>query len=301
MNIRVQGVSQRKKKKKEWSLFFLALPLMMLVFLFSYAPLFGWLLSLFEYVPGTPIFQNKFVGLKYFRLLFTGRDMRRAIGNTLVFSSVKLLLLSMPMLFAIMLNEITHTRFRKAVQTMTTLPYFISWIIVYSFAFSIFGGDGLLSQIFGVRSNMLTDINNVYIFQSALTLWKGLGWDAIIYIAALAGIPQELYEAAYVDGAGRFKSAIHVTLPGLMPTFIVLLLLFVANFINGGMDQYFVFKNSLVMDRIETLELYSYRLGLQLSDYSFATTVGIFKSVISVTLLFSTNALAKKIRGQAII
>ena len=165
----------------------------------------------------------------------------------------------------------------------------------------MFSSEGLITQALGMKQSILTDKDAVYWFQSLLTLWKNLGWDAIIYIAAIAGIPQELYEAAAVDGAGYFRRAIYITIPELMNTFIVLLLLFIANFINNGMDQYFAFRNTLVLDQIENLELYSYRLGLQLGDYSFATAVGIFKSVVSIALLFAANTFAKKVRGTPII
>lgn len=289
------------KKKKAWHLFWLAMPLMAFVILFQYVPLFGWILSVFEYKPGTPLFKCEFVGLKYFQLIFTGKDMARALTNTLVFSTIKLVLLVCPMIFAILLNEIRSNRYRKCVQTLTTLPYFISWIIVYSLSFSLFSNEGLITNMLGMRKSLLINEDAVYAFQSSLGIWKNLGWDAIIYIAAIAGIPQELYEAAAVDGAGRFRMAIHITVPELMNTFIVLLLMFVGNFINSGMDQYYAFSNNLVIDKIETIELYTYRLGLQQMDYSYSTAIGIFKSVISVILLFGTNTLAKKVRGENIV
>lgn len=289
------------KKKKAWHLFWLAMPLMAFVILFQYVPLFGWILSVFEYKPGTPLFKCEFVGLKYFQLIFTGKDMARALTNTLVFSTIKLVLLVCPMIFAILLNEIRSNRYRKCVQTLTTLPYFISWIIVYSLSFSLFSNEGLITNMLGMRKSLLINEDAVYAFQSSLGIWKNLGWDAIIYIAAIAGIPQELYEAAAVDGAGRFRMAIYITVPELMNTFIVLLLMFVGNFINSGMDQYYAFSNNLVIDKIETIELYTYRLGLQQMDYSYSTAIGIFKSVISVILLFGTNTLAKKVRGENIV
>lgn len=293
--------STASHKKRPWHLFWLAMPLMAFVILFQYVPLFGWILSFFEYRPGTPLLKCEFVGLKYYYLIFTSKDMARAMGNTLIFSTIKLLLLLCPMIFAILLNEIRSNRYRKYIQTITTLPYFISWIIVYSFSFSLFSNEGLITTLLGMKKSLLINKDAVYAFQSLLGLWKNLGWDAIIYIAAITGIPQELYEAAAVDGAGRFRMAIHITVPGLMSTFVVLLLMFVGNFINSGMDQYYAFSNNLVIDKIETIELYTYRLGLQQMDYSFSTAIGIFKSVISIILLFGTNALAKKIRGESII
>jgi len=297
----------RKKNKKQWNLFFIALPFMILVLLMSYVPIGGWILSLYDYIPGKPLFKNEFVGLKYFKMFFTDRDVIKVLKNTLIFSGIGFLLSPLPMIFAICLNEITRTRFRKIAQTITTFPHFISWVIVYSFAFSIFSNDGVLNEVLMKLgfienpTNILTNVNIVYPVQIAISNWKSLGWNAIIYIAAIAGIDQEQYEAATIDGAGRLGMAIHITVPGLMPTFIVLLLLSVSNFINTGYEQYFVFKNALVYDKIEVLDLYIYRMGLQIFDYSYATAVGMIKSVISIAMLMIANNLAKRIRGTAII
>lgn len=286
-------------------MFFIALPLMAVVFMISYVPLFGWFLALIEYKPGYPLLANEFVGLKYFRMLLTNRDILRVMGNTLIFSAFNFLALPLPMLLAILLNEIDNRSFRKVAQIVTTLPHFISWVIVYAIAFAIFGSEGLLNQLLAqlgiAPQSVLTDRSAVYWFQTLVTIWKGLGWSAIIYIAAIAGIDQELYEAARVDGAGRLRCAIHITLPGLMPTFVVLMLLNVSNFISHGMDQYFVFKNPVIYNVIEVLELYVYRQGLQLGDYSYATAVGILKSLISITLLYTSNAVARRVRGQSIV
>lgn len=296
-----------RKSRKNWTLFYLAVVPMLLVVLFRYVPLLGWSLSLFEYRPGTPLLENRFVGLKYFGMIFTGRDMGRVMWNTAVFALISFASLPLPMILAILLNEVPRARFRKAAQTLTTLPHFIGWIIVYALAFALFGSDGMLNQIrmsMGQRPSqmgILTDENAVYWFQGLLTIWKTLGWNAIIYIAAITGIDQELYEAAYVDGAGRFQSVLHITLPSLMPTFLVLMLLNISNFVNIGMDQYFVFKNSFVYDRIEVIDLFTYRVGLQLQDYSYATAIGIFKSFISISMLFIANYAARKTRGQSIV
>lgn len=295
----------KNKKKRAWNLFFIALPLMVVVLLFNYVPLFGWILSLMEYKPGYPLLQNKFVGLKYFQMLLSSRDLSRVMQNTIVFSALGFLSLPLPMLLAILLSEIDSRRFRKIAQTITTLPHFISWVIVYSIAFAVFSKEGLLNQLLaltgGKPQSILTDIKSVYWFQALVTIWKQLGWSAIIYVAAIAGIDQELYEAARVDGAGRFRCALNITVPGLMPTFIVLMLLNVSNFVNHGMEQYYVFKNAIIYNRIEVLEVFVYRLGLELGDYSYATAVGIMKSVVSIALLFIANQIARKVRGTSIV
>lgn len=294
-----------KKKKKNWTLFAIMLPLVLLVILFNYVPLSGWVLSLFDYKPGRPLMSNEFIGLKYFKMILTKADIRRVMKNTLIISSLDFLTLPLPMILAILLNEIKSDRFRKAAQVITTLPHFISWVIVYSLAYALFGMEGLLNQvldIFGAKGqNVLMDKNAVYWFQTLITIWKGLGWSAIIYIAAIAGIDQELYEAARVDGAGRLRCAIHITVPGLMPTFIVLMLLRISNFINNGVDQFYVFQNNLVTKNIEVLDLYVYTIGLKKQNYSYAIAAGILKSFISIALLFIANTTAKKVRGESII
>jgi ABC-type polysaccharide transport system permease subunit len=298
------GFSLGKKKKKGWTLFFMTLPFMVFVILFNYVPLAGWGLSFLEYKPGVPILKNQFVGLKNFDLIIKSRDMIRVMKNTIILSGLNFILMICPVIFALLLNEIRNNKFKRLSQTITTLPHFISWVIVYSLSFAIFGSEGLMNQMFkpfGIEQSVLINPKAVYWFQSFMYQWKSVGWNAIIYIAAITGIDQELYEAATVDGANRLRCVWHITIPGLIPTFLVLVLLNIAGFVNTGTDQHFVFRNAIIMDNIETLDLYTYRLGMQLLDYSYATAVGIFKSTISITLLFITNNFAKHVRGEAII
>lgn len=294
----------KRSKKKRWDLFFLILPLMILMVAFCYVPLAGWYFAFIEYRVGTPILQCKFIGLDNFARLFRTTAFVRAFKNTLIFSSAKYVMLVCPAVFAILFNEIPNLRFRKLVQTTSTLPYFISWVIVYGLTYALFSSEGPVNQmlaLFGKSQNLLIDRDRTYFFQSLLYLWKMLGWNSIIYVAAIAGVDPQLYEAASIDGAGHFRQAWHITVPGILPTFVVLMLLGVADFVNNSMDQYYVFQNAMVYNKIETLELYTYKQGIRLMDYSFATAVGIFKSVICITLLFVTNAVAKKVRGESII
>lgn len=300
-----QIVRSKSKKKRAWHLFFLALPLMVFVFFFSYVPLFGWWLAFIEYRPGIPIADSPFVGLQFFRIFFTSRDFPRVMGNTLIFAFLQFLSLPLPMLFAILLNEITSTKFKRISQTMTTLPHFISWVTVFSLAFAMFSSGGMLNDalaFFGRGSqNVLANPDAVYWFQHLMWLWKGLGWSAIIYIAAIAGLDKELNEAATVDGANRLRCVIHITIPGLMPTFVVLMILNVSHFVNSGLEQYLVFRNPVVAANIEVIELFVFRTGLQLFDFSYAAAVGVFRSVVSIMLLVSANLVAKKIRGSTIL
>ena len=281
---------------------------MVFVLLFNYVPLFGWSISFFQYTPGSSLSAENFVGLKYFKQFFLDTvDMWRVIKNTLTFAVLNLSVMPLPLVFAILLNEVPHKGYSKFVQSITTFPNFISWVIVYSLAFSLFSTDGVINSILmgmGVISkptNVLSSASSVYWFQTCLGIWKSLGWSSIVYLAAISGIPQELYEAASVDGAGRFQQMLHVTLPGIAETFIVLLLLSIGNFISVGFDQYFIFQNPVTLKKLEVLDLYVYRLGLINKSYSYSTAIGMIKSVISLVMIFGTNQLAKKIRGNTII
>lgn len=302
------GKKKVGKIKAEYRLFLMALPFIIFVFAFSYVPLFGWIYGLFDYKPGLSLSEMNFVGLKNFAKIITDwRDLSRVLRNTLVMSGLGLLAAPIPMFFAILLNEIRRPIFKKFVQTTTTLPYFISWIIVFSLSFAIFSNEGLISNILKLMgsSETFTSIlgknNAVWVFQWLLGIWKSVGWNGIIYIAAIAGIDAELYEAGRVDGANRIQLIRNITIPSLYPTFFVLLLLSISNILNNGFEQYFVYFNPLVADRIEVLDYYVYKVGILINDYSYSTVLGMLKTILSVTLLFSANKLSKKLRGESIV
>lgn len=298
------------KEKKDYRLLLMILPFAIVIVMFYYVPLFGWSFAFFDYKPGIPLSKTPFVGFKFFELIWEDRvNIFRVVRNTLVLSGVGLLLSPVPALFAIFLNEIRFTKFRKLIQTTTTLPNFISWVIVFSLGFSLFGFDGVFNQlaakIMGDGYEASSILSNgtpwvVWIFQTLLMLWKTVGWSAIIYIAAITGIDPELYDAANVDGAGRFKRICYITIPEIMPTYIVLLLLSVSNMLTVGFEQYFVFKNPMVMDAIEVLDLFVYRIGITTNDYSYSIAIGILKTIISILLLFTVNKVSKKTRGESI-
>ncbi|WP_206093352.1 ABC transporter permease [Paenibacillus yonginensis] len=287
-------------------------PLLILVFVFSYMPLYGWIYSFYDYKAGRDLFSTDFVGLKNFKMMFTDHyavtNILRVMKNTLGMSFLGIVTSVFPMIFAILLSEIRNLRFRKTIQTLVTIPNFISWVLVYSIAYAMFStNDGLLNRILinnGIRDegiNFLASGNHVWLTMLGYGIWKGLGWGAIIYIAALTNIDAEQYEAARIDGAGRLKMTWHITIPGLLPTFFVLLLLSIGNLLNNGMEQYFVFQNAMNKDSIEVLDLYVYNQGMVGYDYSFATAVGMLKSVVSVLLLFFANFLSKITRGESVM
>ena len=302
-----RAIAVKHKPKKNYRLLLMVLPFMLIVLLFNYVPIFGWIYSVYDYIPGVPLFECDFLGLDYFKLIFTDANVLRTLKNTAIFAVISIVLTPLPMFFAILLNEIKNGAVRKFVQTFTTLPNFISWVIIFSLAFGLFSTDGMLTQAFvnlgltDEAQSILSSKESVYWFQTFLAQWKTLGWNSIIYLAAIAGIDQEQYEAARVDGAGYFRCAIHVTLPAMLETYVVLFILNVGNFLNTGYEQYMLFKNSVTAPNIEVLDLYVYRIGLENMDYSYGVAISIIKSVVSIALVVLANLVAKKIRGNTVI
>ena len=296
-----------RRPQKQYRLLLLVLPFMLIVLLFNYVPIFGWIYSVYDYVPGLPIFDCDFVGLEYFKMIFRDANVLRTLKNTAIFAAISIILTPLPMIFAILLNEVKSGPMRKFVQTFTTLPNFISWVIIFSLAFALFSTDGLLTSLMGkagligAGKSILSSKKSVYWFQTFLAQWKTLGWNSIIYLAAIAGIDQEQYEAARVDGAGYFRCALHVTLPAMMETYVVLFILNIGNFLNTGYEQYMLFKNSVTAPNIEVLDLYVYRIGLENMDYSYGVAISIVKSVVSIALVAIANLAAKRIRGNTVI
>lgn len=306
--------SKREEKfemETKFKLFLLLLPFIVLAAVFCYLPLLGWRYAFFDYKAGDTLSMDKFVGLKWFRELVknpaTVKDIVNVLKNTLAMSGIGIATSWLPMAFAIFLCEMKNLKFRRFVQTFTTVPNFISWVLVYSIAFCIFSTDGFLSSImvnlgiWNEGQNLLMNGDHMWIKMWAWGTWKGIGWSAIIYIAAISGIDQQLYEAATVDGAGRFQKMWNITVPCLIPTFFVLLLMAVANILSNGMDQYLVFKNATNTQSIMVLDLYVYELGIGKGSIPLTTVVSMLKSIISVILLFSANSFSKLIRGESIV
>jgi multiple sugar transport system permease protein/putative aldouronate transport system permease protein len=297
--------------KTSFKLFLCIVPFLVLAFLFSYLPLYGWIYSLYDYKPALGLSGSEFVGLQWFQMLVSSPTQMAQIGqvlmNTLAISFLGIATSVLPLFFAILLNEIKAPWFRNSVQTLTSLPNFISWVLVYMIAFSLFSSSGLVNDVLMDSGLITTPVKfldtdqNVWITMTLWSIWKGLGWGAIIYLAAIAGIDQSLYESARIDGAGRFQLMRHITLPQLMPTYLVLLLLSIANLLNNGMEQYYVFQNAFNKQWIQVLDLYVYNIGMTGNSLSMATAIGMLKSLISVALLLTVNAVSKRVRGESIV
>lgn len=301
----------KAKKRESFKLFLMIVPFLILVFLFSYFPLHGWIYALYDYRAPLKLSQCEFVGLKWFQSLFSNptqvSQLLIVLKNTFAMSLLGIATSFLPVLFAVFLNEVKCKPFKNAVQTLTTIPNFISWTLVYSIAFCLFSTTGMLNTVLQEWGwiqeplKILDSGEHVWLQMLLWSTWKGLGWGAIMYLAAIAGIDQEMYDAAKVDGAGRWQIIKNITIPSLMPTYFVMLMLSVANFLNNGMDQYYVFQNSFNRESIQVLDLYVYNIGMTGRSMSLATAVGIMKSLVSVTLLMIVNFVSKKTRGESIV
>ncbi len=300
-----------RKKARSFKEFLYILPFLVLVAIFSYYPLYGWVYAFFDYKPPFPLSMDKFVGFKWFISMFENSvkltQLLNVLRNTFAVSGLSLLFSWFPMVFAIFLNEIKCKPFKKFVQTVTTLPNFISWVLVYSIAYSVLNSTGVVNSV--LMNLGLIDTPQLFLQSSSYIwfkmwlwlTWKNAGWAAIMYIAAISGIDEQLNEAARVDGASRMQIIWHVTIPSLLPTYFVLVMLNLANFLSNGMEQFYVFQNGFNKDTIQVLDLYVYNLAMGNGGYSLSTAVSIFKSVVSILLLCGTNAVSKLVRGEGFI
>lgn len=306
-----KDMEEKMEMEEKYRLFLMFLPVLILTVIFCYLPLYGWRYAFFDYKVGDALSSENFVGFKWFSYLFsngaTRNDLVRVLRNTLIMSGLGIATSWLPIAFAVLLAELRSTKFQRVVQTLTTIPNFISWVLVYAIAFAIFSTDGFINSflrnVMGqtATTDYLASADFIWLKMLLWGTWKGLGWSAIVYIAGIAGIDQQLYEAAKVDGANRFQCIRHITIPGLMPTYMVMLLMAIAGMLSNGMEQYLVFENPQNSATIEVLDLYVYHSGIKSGLIPLSTVVGVFKSLIGVLLLFGANGISKGVRGESII
>lgn len=300
------------RKMRSYREFLYILPFLAVVALFSYFPLYGWVYAFHDYRPPKPITAETFVGFKWFLTIVNNpvrtNDILRVLRNTFAMSGISLLFSWFPMVFAIFLNEIKCRPYKKFVQTVTTLPNFISWVLVYSIAFNVFSSTGAVNTVMmdlGLIEKpiaFLKSSENIWFKMWLWLTWKNAGWAAIMYLAAITGIDEQMMEAARVDGATRMQIIWHITIPSILPTYFVIVMLNLANFLSNGMEQYYVFQNAFNMDYIEVLDLYVYNMATSSTgQYPLSTAISILKSVVSVILLVVSNTASKLIRGEGFI
>jgi putative aldouronate transport system permease protein len=286
-------------------LYLMALPVIAYYVIFCYLPMYGVVIAFQDYIPARGISGSNWVGVKHFASFFTSTYFPRLVRNTLSIN-IKELLFSfpVPILFAILLNEVRSVRFRRISQSITYMPHFISTVVICGLLVDFTKSTGVLTNLFVVlgmdRVNMLSVSKYFQGLFIGSIVWQSFGWDSIIYFAALTGIDPMLYDAARVDGADRFKQIIHVTLPGIAPTIVILMLLRIGSMMSVSWDRIILLYNPLTYDTADVLSSYVYRIGLTKMQYSFATAVGLFNSVINIILLISANQLSKRVSENSL-
>lgn len=300
-----KGPKEMKKKQritpallwKQRYLLLMSLPFVIWIFIFKYIPLWGWTMAFQEVKPATfaiPIWQRPFVGFQNFIKAFQDRLFAQTMINTLGISVLQIAVGTVVAIaFAVLLNELVFTRFKKVTQTISYLPHFVSWVIIASLAKNIFNDGGVLDTLAGTNLHLMsTNSPLIWLVIVIIDCWKEMGWNAIIYLSSMAGIDQGLYEAAQIDGANRFQRIWHITLPGIRPTIIVLLIMSIGGALNVGMERQMLLSNALVQDHTMVLSWFSYVRGIKSSDYGLGTALGVFQSAVGVTLLLIANKIA---------
>lgn len=301
--------SRLKLMLQQRYLFLMSIPFVLWVLVFNYIPIWGWTMAFQQFRPGKSFSEQKWVGFDQFAELFADERFYLVLRNTLAMSLMGLIIgYTVPILFAILLNEIRISAFKRAIQTIAYLPHFVSWVIVGGLVYKMLSIDG------GVVNEMLIALHivdepvqfmaNPHLFWLIVTLsdmWKETGWNSIIFLAAIVSIDPELYEAATVDGAGRLRRIWHITLPGIRTTIMVMLILSIGWLISIGFEKQYLLGNPLVKDYSEVLDLYVLNYGINVGRFSYGTAIGIFNSVVAIILLFVSNGIFKRFTKESVI
>lgn len=294
------------KIAKQRYLFLLLLPGLVYFLVFKYYPMYGLVIAFKDYDPNLGIMNSPWAGLKYFERLFETPYIITLIKNTLKISLLKLVFgFPAPIIFALLLNEITRVYFKRVVQTISYLPHFLSWVVVSGVAFQIFspsyGLYGYIYNLFGWQTGVpLADADAFIPILIGTDIWKEIGFASIIYLAALASVGSEMYEAAKIDGAGRFKQCLYITLPSLIPIISMMFILRLGDILDGGFDQIFNLYSPAVYGVADIIDTFVYRIGLENFEYSFSTAVGLCKAAIGAVLVVSANWVVGKFTGRSI-
>lgn len=299
------SVRLRKDMKDNWLLYVMLLPVVLFYLLFKYGPMFGLSIAFLDYKPARGILQSRFVGWKHFINFFTNYYFWRLLRNTVRLSLFSLAAFPLPIIFALLINELKSKKFSKCAQTIAYIPHFISTVVICGIIVELTSSDGAITQIlhvlFGIEKVSLLTKKEYFIPIYVLSnIWQSLGWDSIIYISALASINPELYDAAEIDGAGRWQQMLHVTLPGLASTIIIMLILKIGKIFNVGYEKIILLYNPAIYETADVINTYVYRKGLIDAQYSYSAAVGMFNNVVSFLLVTITNRFSKKLSGTGL-
>ena len=291
--------------RTEYPLYLMMLVPALIVFIYNYIPMAGILVAFMKYLPAKGFFGSKWVGMKNFDTLFKMANFTSVMENTIIIAVLKIVLgIVVPVTITLMLNDLSSQKYKKSVQTIIYMPHFISWVMLSSIFIKLLSGNGVVNQllgVFGVDPIIFMGDNHWFRFTRVFThVWKEFGYGTIVYLAAVAGINGDLYEAAEVDGAGHWQRMLHVTLPGIAPTIVMMSALSLGNVLNAGFDQVFNMYNPLVYETGDILDTLTYRMGFESGNFGLSTAAGLFKSVISAVLLILSYRIADKTVGYKI-
>ncbi len=310
-----RGAGPYRRKKgffrtlgSQWQLMVMSVPMLLYVLLFNYAPMWGWVTAFQDYTPKKGLTGSEWVGLANFAWLFGRPDFIQSIRNTLAMSIINLVFNTVSsILLAVLLNEVRNRTYKRFVQTVTYLPHFLSMVIVVGMAQNIFSSNGSVNNILmslGLVKEpvfWLGEGGRFWWLAGVINVWKEVGWNSIIYISAMTSIDPCLYEAASIDGAGRLSKILHVTLPGIKSTFVILLIMNIGHLMEAGFEIQYLMGNSLVEEFSETIDVFVMKYGISKQKYSYATAAGMFKSVVAIILLFSANFISRKLDEDTLI
>jgi putative aldouronate transport system permease protein len=303
---RTRTANRFKEVKRDRYLYLLGLPGLLFFIIFKYVPMWGVTISFKDYSPFLGFFDSPWVGFEHFERLFSSPDFIMLFRNTMAINLLNLVFFfPLPIMLSLLLNEIKNMRFKKIVQSILYLPHFLSWVIIVGITFLLLSqSQGLINKILAgwdlPAVGFLTKPGYFWIILTVQSIWKEVGWGTIIFLAAIAGVDPQLYEAAKMDGAGRIRQAWHVTLPAIRNVIIILLLLRIGHIMDVGFEQVFLMMNGAVSEVADVFDTYVYRVGIQQGQFSFSTAVGLFKSVVGLVLVVGANRLAKRMGQEGV-
>ncbi|WP_260985345.1 MULTISPECIES: ABC transporter permease [Paenibacillus] len=298
-----------KRLRSQKQLMFMSLPIVAYILVFSYYPIWGWVMAFQNYSPAKSFAQQEWVGLKHFKFLLTDDAFLNVLRNTIAMSLINMILgFVTAILFAVLLNEIKNKLYKRTIQTISYLPHFLSWIIVTGIVASSLSVDGGIVNVVLMKLGFIDEPimwlsvpEYFWGIVGASHVWKEVGWNAIIYLAAITSIDPSLYEAAEIDGANRYHKMLYVTLPGIKSIVIILLIMNMGWILEAGFEVQYLLGNGVVVDWSQTIDIFVLKYGLQIGNYSLATAAGIFKTIVSITLIFAANSLSKRFGEDRLI
>ena len=299
---------KRRGDARSLWLFIMLLPALAFAFVFSYLPISGIIIAFKDFSPFLGMAKSPWVGFRFFKEFLTDQQFWMVFKNTMIINLYDIVFgFVAPILFALLVNEVMQKRFKKTIQTISYLPHFLSWVVVAGLYYKMLSPDEtgivnlILMQLFGIEPIYFMSLQHLFIPVVIFSeIWKSVGWSAILYFATLSGIDTSLYEAAYIDGAGRLKQTFHITIPGLLPIIVLMFLLKISNLFSVGFDRMFNMQNPIMLSVSEVISTYVYRMGLLNSQYSLTTAIGLTQSIMGFVLLVTANSISKRISNMGL-